>query len=190
MNIGIDIDDTINRLSDILPKYAEKFNKENNIDYDIKYNEWDFDKAFGWNNEDSEKFLCKYIGECFKNVKIKPYAKKYINKLKADGNKIFIITSRSENHCKDVYSVCENWLNKHEIKFDKLEIGWHDKTEPCKNNKIDIFIDDNLEVCNNIRKNLNIPILLFDSVYNKNDETFNRVFEWKEVYNEIKKIAP
>ena len=34
MNIGIDIDDTINRLSDILPQYAIKYNEENKIDYE------------------------------------------------------------------------------------------------------------------------------------------------------------
>lgn len=187
MNIGIDIDDTINRLSDILPKYAKKFNKENKIKYKIQRDKWNFDEACGWNEENSEKFLAQYIKKCFTKVKIKKGAKKYINKLKEEGNNIIIITARHEKHCKQVYEVSEKWLKKHKIKFDKLISDSYDKYIPCEENKIDIFIDDNVEVCKDIISNIEIPVILFDSVYNRDEKDLNRVYNWKQAYNEIKK---
>ena len=51
MVIGIDLDDTINDLADQFIYYAKKYNQENLIDYDIKENEWDFDKAYGWDKK-------------------------------------------------------------------------------------------------------------------------------------------
>lgn len=45
MNIGIDIDDTINNLADILRKYATEYNKEQEIDYEIQTNKWEWAEA-------------------------------------------------------------------------------------------------------------------------------------------------
>lgn len=61
MVIGFDLDDTINNLADVFNKYALKFNEENNICYEIQKHEWGFDKAFGWDKEDAETFLYKYL---------------------------------------------------------------------------------------------------------------------------------
>lgn len=186
MNIGIDIDDTINRLSDILPKYAKKYNKENKIEYRIKNDKWDFHEAFGWDEDNIERFLCKNIEVCFTKAKIKKNAKKYINKLKEEGNKIIIITSRSEEHNKCVYDVSKRWLLKHKIKFDKLYVGWENKIRPCIENDIDVFIDDHVEICKRVENESDIHVLLFDSVYNKEEKKLKRINNWKEAYEQIK----
>lgn len=188
MNIGIDIDDTINKLSETLIGYAEKYNTDNEIRYEIKPNKWEFEEAFGWDEEHIKKFMSTYIKKCFQEVKIKSDAKEYINKLHNEGNKIIIITARREENCKDIYDVSKNWLVENGIKMDKLEVGCYKKSEQCKENKVDIFIDDNVDNCKDVSKNLQIPVLLFDSIYNQEEKDLKRVYNWKEAYKEIKKL--
>ena len=45
MNIGIDIDDTINNLADIMIISAKKYNEEQKIDYEIRADKWAWDEA-------------------------------------------------------------------------------------------------------------------------------------------------
>ncbi len=188
MNIGIDIDDTINKLSETLIKYGLKYNIENNIKYDIKPSKWQFEEAFGWDETHTKKFMSTYIKKCFQEVEIKADAKEYINKLRDEGNKIIIITARRKENCSDIYDVSKNWLIEKGIKIDKLEIGCEKKSEQCKENKVDIFIDDNAENCRDVSKNVQIPVLLFDSIYNQEEKDLKRVYNWKEAYKEIKKL--
>ena len=57
MNIGIDIDDTINNLHDLLIKKGTEFNKREKIDHKINENAWHWDKAFGWDDELAKKIF-------------------------------------------------------------------------------------------------------------------------------------
>ena len=187
MNIGIDIDDTINKLSETLLKYGIQFNKENGIEYDIKNSEYDFHKAFGWNDEQEAAFKEKYIAKCLIEANIKEGAREYIHKLKEEGNKIVIITARNNKEtCPNVYNISNEWLIKHGIEMDKLETGCTQKTDKCKEHKIDIFIDDNKDHCREVKEGLGIPVIMFDSIYNQGINDFDRVYSWEEVYNTIK----
>lgn len=187
MNIGIDIDDTINKLSEILLKYALQFNKENGIEHEIKNYEYDFHKAFGWTDEQETAFKEKYIAKCLKEANIKDGAREYIHKLKEEGNKIVIITARNvKETCPDVYNISNEWLIKHGIEMDKLEVGCTQKVDKCKENEIDVFIDDNKEHCKAVKENLGIPVIMFDSIYNQDIDDFERVYTWEEAYNTIK----
>ena len=142
MIIGIDLDDTIAKTEETLFKYAKIYNKEENIQYKIDRNKWDWNKAFGWNDKNVEKFFEKYLRKIFKEVEIKEQAKEIINTLKKDGNKIIIITARNSENVKDVHKICEKWLKDKQVKVDKIVINGEDKAKECKENNIDIFIDD------------------------------------------------
>ena len=190
MIIGIDIDDTITDLSDIFLKYATLYNKENEIDFKIDKTQWDIDKAFGWNNDDFMKFSKKYLEILLNEAKPKKGCVDVINKLREDGNKIVIITARNSEELIDPYDFTKNWLELNNIGFDKLVVNSNKKEEDCINNKIDVFIDDRPENCENVYKKLHIPVFLFDSVYNTNDKNslIERVFSWEEVYLKIRSI--
>lgn len=189
MNIGIDIDDTINNLCDILLEYGTKYNKDNNIEYDIQPDKYDFNAAFGWNDENVQEFLSKYIEKCLKEVTVKEDAKKYIKKLKEEGNRIVIITSRNSEECgPNVYKISEEWLKKNEIEADRIEQNCIQKVDKCRENKIDVFIDDNVDHCRDVSRELGINVILFNSIYNQNETNFKRAYNWEEVYNEIKQI--
>ena len=184
MNIGIDIDDTINNLNEIIFEKGKEFNRTNNINFKANPNEWDWDKAFGWDDELASKFLQEHIEYVCLNAGIKENASDIINRLHEKGNKIFIITSRSKKHCEDPYTISKTWLDNHNIKYDKLIVGAEDKASVCKDNDIDVFIDDHAEFCEGVT-NANIKVLMFDSPYNQNETRYKRVYNWQEVYDNI-----
>ena len=189
LNIGIDLDDTINNLAIGLMKSAKEYNQKNNINHNVKENEWDFDKAFGWDDSHTHKFLTEYVAKIMIGAEPKEGAVEVITKLKSAGNKIIIITARSESHAKNAYDISEKWLNKYNIPHNKLVINSYNKAKKCKENNIDIFIDDNMGHCENVYNTLKIPTYIFDSIYNKkdNNENIKRIFSWEEFYEEINK---
>lgn len=144
-------------------------------------------KLAGWNENQTEKFLQNYMEKLCMNATIKDGAKEVINKLKEEGNRIIIITSRSGSHYVDPYDVSEKWLKKHGVQYDKLIVNGQDKANKCKENDIDIFIDDQEGFCKDIIKNTKVKVLMFDSPYNKNCNEYKKVYSWQQIYEEIGK---
>lgn len=189
MRIGIDLDDTITKTDEILFKYAKIYNEEEKILFNINREEWNLTKAFGWNEENIKEFFSKYLKSIYEEAEIKENAKERINKLKDDGNEIIIITARDTKSLKEVHEVCKDWLINNKINVDKIVVDGENKAQKCLENKIDIFIDDNICNCENVYNNLKIPVLLMNSRYNKDYQTpkIKRVYNWNEIYNEIYK---
>ena len=187
MRIGIDLDDTITKTDEILFKYAKIYNEEEKILFNINREEWNLTKAFGWNEENIKEFFSKYLKSIYEEAEIKENAKERINKLKDDGNEIIIITARDTKSLKEVHEVCKDWLINNKINVDKIVVDGEDKAQKCLENKIDIFIDDNICNCENVYNNLKIPVLLMNSRYNKDYQNpkIKRVYNWNEIYNEI-----
>ena len=187
MRIGIDLDDTITKTDEILFKYAKIYNEEEKILFNINREEWNLTKAFGWNEENIKEFFSKYLKSIYEKAEIKENAKEKINALKNDGNKIIIITARDTKSLNEVHEVCKDWLINNKVNVDKIVVDGEDKAQKCLENKIDIFIDDNVYNCESVYKNLKIPVLLMNSRYNKEYQNPNikRVYNWNEIYNEI-----
>jgi len=190
MNIGIDIDDTINNLSLVLVEYAKEYNRRAKIEHEIQIHEWDFDKAFGWNEENIKEFLENDFHEVYTNAEPKENAVSVIRKLKEEGNKIIIITARSDKEVRNAHYYSEEWLKKHDIPYDELVSDSQDKAQKCIEHNIHLFIDDRIKHCENVRNNAHIPVYLFNSIYNQNHEDtgIKRVFSWLEIYNEIQNL--
>lgn len=190
MNIGIDLDDTINNFAYQFVYYAKKYNTEKLIDHNIKEYEWDFDKAYGWNLDDEKCFYKTYIKDILLNVKIKENASEIINKLKKEENKIIIITARSKKDYGQINEITKKWLEQNNVKYDKLILESFNKAEKCIENNIDVFIDDGIKNCKQVYEALKIPTYMFDSIYNQKEENthIKRVFSWEEIYNEIRKL--
>ena len=191
ITIGIDLDDTISSSNDMFIKYAKLYNQEKKINFKIDETQWDLDKSFGWNDNNYKEFCKQYLRTLLNEAEIKYNAAEKINKLKNEGYKIIIITSRNEKELNDMYSFTEKWLKNHNINYDKLIINSLQKEEECLKNKVNIFIDDNMKNCMNVYKKLQIPVFLFDGLYNTNDKYSNieRVYSWDEIYLKIKNIV-
>ena len=122
ITIGIDLDDTISSSNEMFIKYAKLYNKEKKINFKIDETQWDLDKSFGWNDNNYKEFCKQYLRTLLNEAEIKYNAAEKINKLKNEGYKIIIITSRNEKELNDMYSFTEKWLKNHNINYDKLNI--------------------------------------------------------------------
>lgn len=197
MKIGIDIDDTISNSTQKWMEYAEKYEKEHpEIKKIEKKNtqllnshKW-LEELYGWGEEEKDKFFNKYSNLMLKNVEAKENSSKIINKLKEEGNEIYIITSR--------FKICENseaekitieWFEKNNIKYDKIFFNASNtKVQICQKENIDIFIDDSYEVCKKMLENNKKVIQMVSLFNNIADNQITRVNNWNEVYEIIHKI--
>lgn len=186
MTIGIDIDDTITDSSSLFVKLAKKYNKDKKISYNMDLTEWDQEKAFGWSIDNQKEFKLLYLTSIFMGAKPKRKVAKIIHKLKEEGHKIIIISSRSKN----VEDITLNWFHKNKIEYDKIILGSINKSQDVLKNKVDVFIDDNWEVVNQISKERKIPVFLFKANYNMkyNDSKVEKVASWEDIYFKIKNI--
>lgn len=185
MRIGIDIDDTLTNSSQTFYKYAKKYNRKNKIKFKIKKNEFNQEKAYGWNEFDKTNFKNEYLKQILSNTSLKRNSKKIINKLNKK-HEIIFITARNDNEIDNMYNFTFNWLRKKEISFNKLIVNSNNKLQDCINEKIDIFIDDNINTCNRLNDS-KIKVLLYDSVFNKKDNNLMRVKTWNQIYKIIEK---
>ena len=182
MKIGIDIDDTITNTFDyLIPYIADYLNisKEYLLKNNISYSNIPKDLNF-----DIQKFVTIYCENFMTNVPLKNGAKEYINKLKELGHDIVIITARDEKRYDKAYELTKNYLIRNGIKYDKL-ICNEDKAICCKQENIDLFIDDSITNCRKIN-DTGVQVLLFDAVHNKNTDEFKRVKTWEEIYEIIR----
>lgn len=173
MKIGIDMDNTICSTNERIDFYQKKFIKEENITINQL---WD-------NNYYKTKFLNLYLEKIYNEAIIKNNAPLYINKLKEQGNKIYIITARTNNYVSNIYNIIENYCKKNNIKIDGIFINTKNKVETCLKNNIDIMIEDSkYNYGKLIEKNINT--ILFDE-NNKQLNIINKASSWKEVYEVI-----
>ena len=195
MNIGIDIDDTISETFEALLPYSQKYTiedlkRKSNININGNYtNHLYIENANGWNDTETKNFWKKYYGDILKEVNIKKFASEVINKLKKNGNKIYLITARWDIPNISTKQITENWLIKNNIMYDKLFMNASDKLQLVKENNIDLFIDDSYKNCKKVSENANTKVYMMTSMVNKDldDKTIKRVFSWPEIDNLINK---
>lgn len=190
MRIGIDIDNVISNFNEELLKEYLRHDKElRNTGIVNKNAEYIRRGMFDWTEDEEKTFYKNNIERIVKKLDLKDSAKEYIDKLKNDGNEIYIITGRDNGEYLDPYNMTQEWLNNKNIYYDKLiftNAYKHDKYSACIENDIDIMIDDSKTMCENCRDN-GVKALLMDTPYNK-DSDLERVNNWKEFYNYISKL--
>lgn len=183
MKIGIDIDDTMADTFDYLMPYIAEF-----FDVDIKYLK---DNNISYSNlpkkmkERELEFAKKYYDKVIASTPFKPKVAEYIDKIKELGHEIIVITARDKTLYTDEYKATIEELKKNNIHYDKLICDF-DKANVCKNENIDLFIDDSIANCNKVNK-LGIETILFSSKGNLTDKTdLYRVDSWKNIYEKVK----
>ena len=184
MRIGIDIDDTITNSTEVVKEYINKYDSLYCDDNRLK-NKINEIVRGTFADEIVRKFFRDYSLEMGNKIKVKDNAKEIIDKLKNEGNEIYIITARSDLFYDDAQKFCEEYLKNNEIYFDKLITAQTYKVECCKNEKIDLMIDDAVDTVENLNKE-NIKAILFNSELNIDKNTnVKRVNNWLELYNAI-----
>ena len=181
MNIAIDIDDTLtDTYSYFRPFTAEFFGVDEEeldrrgISYSTLPPEW---------KEREVDFLRKY---CDAKVPATPFKKDAawgVSTLRKQGHRIVIITGRTSDFYTDPYETTKEELRRGGIEYDRL-ICTMDKGTACRDERIDLLIDDLPANCYAAIKT-GASALLFDSPVNHNAAPeLSRVHNWKEAVSE------
>jgi len=192
LNIGIDIDNTITEIQEELNnaayKYAIKLGKNikdaKNPGEDIKNNGDTYKKKFQFSYEELKYFLKNIQEEITNKAKPRENATETINRLRKDGHKIIIITARDSEFHDDPYKLSKTWLDKNKIEYDKLIVNAREKGTICKNENIDLLIDDQLNNCLDVKKEGIQTIRITED--DKKDTDITSLKNWKEIYDFIK----
>lgn len=194
MRIGIDIDGVLTNVERAMIDYGTKFCYEHNLPQNIKIGEYEAEDTFHWTMEQSEKFWNQCIIEYFTKYPPRAFASEVIHQLKQEGNEIYIITARNgwgipKEHVGKEQEYTKKWLKENQIYYDKIMFTTGSKLPYCKENKVDIMIEDNPTNIVDIAKE--IPVICFHCTYNAQLEEKNitRAYAWYHVYNQIKTIA-
>ncbi|WP_033543207.1 nucleotidase [Planococcus sp. CAU13] len=179
---GIDIDGTVTSPTSLIPHINKQFNSELTLD-DIK--EYDLTSAlphlepgefYSWFREaESMIYASSPVSENAKNI-LNQWKERY---------ELFYISARGEN----VSDITLEWFKKHAIAFDHIElIGTHNKIETAKRHNVDLFFEDKHDNAVEISEELDIPVLLFDTPYNRLPVPKNviRVYNWLEAEEFVK----
>ena len=193
MVIGIDIDDTTVVTVESMVKYGDKYdtevlNREAKKDNLGRIKDRYYMKAlYGWTEEEKFAFFDMYYKNVLEECYPLPNASEIINKLKQEGNEIIFITARLTNikNC-ETENITKETFRKYNIPYDKLIMNVDDKLKFCKENGVEVFIEDSYETCKSLQEN-GIKAYLMTTKMNRNivDEKIERVSSWNEVYEKI-----
>lgn len=187
MRIGIDIDDTItNSYKEIFEQIGKYYNVNSYylIEEGYKYEDVSRD------NENFPNYInfCRTVVEnLLKTVSIKHGAKEIIKKLQDEGNEIILITARDYEEFSAPYDITRQFLKDNNISYNKLYIGIKEKGRFCRENNIDVLIDDSITHCRSAKEN-NIPHLLLDNTFNRDVQGLDRVYGWYDTYNALQNL--
>ena len=192
MRIGIDIDNTITDIQEQLNQaaydYAIRLGKDINKNIEVEDSKNDgniYKKKYNFTYEELKYFLGNIQEEITNNAVPRENAVEVIRKLKEEQNEIYIITARDNEFHDDPYMLSKNWLDKNQIVYNKLIVNARNKDIVCKEEKIDIFIDDQLGNCLKVA-NIEIETIRFTSEKEKYDNIVN-ISSWNDVYEYIRK---
>lgn len=181
MKIGIDIDDTLINTRDLQIKFWK--------DYYISHPKDGYNTNLPPTIND---FGDKYVQEFWDIYRlplnfestVKDDVPIITKKLKEDNHTLCIVTSRPKEKYNDLHKLIEDWAQKNDITFDIIYTDVRNKGEFCKDNNIDILIDDDIKHINNAIKN-NVKGILFNT-----DPDYNglKTTSWRELYDIIKNI--
>lgn len=193
MNIGIDIDDTTMITVNSMIKYADKYDieilgrKGTNGNLGLIKNRYYLKVLYNWDEKTKFDFFDTFYKNVLEECIPMPNAPEVIAKLKKDGNKISFVTARLLN-IKDCNTeeITKKSLKDNNIPYDKLVINISDKLKYCKENGIEIFIEDSFDTCKQL-EGIGIKTFLMTTKMNQelNEGDIERVNNWDELYKKI-----
>jgi len=182
---GIDIDGTVTCPSTLIPHINKQYNLSITLNDVVEY---DFLSAFPFpvdRNEFNEWFKANE-SSMYEESEIAANAKSILQSWESKFE-LYYISARGKN----VYDITYNWFNEHNIPFDHIElIGSHDKIEIAKQFNVEAFFEDKHDNAVMIAEELDIPVILFDTPYNRLLAPKNviRVENWIQANEWIQKI--
>ncbi len=185
LRFGIDIDGTVTCPTSLLPHINEQFGCNLVLD-DIK--EYDLTKAFLVDEKAFYEWYRSAEANIYKMSPAQQYAKEVLTSWQTK-SELYYISARGRH----VYDSTLDWFQNQEIPYDHIElVGSHYKIETAKKFGVHAFFEDKHDNAVEIHEELDIPVILFDTPYNRKPipEGVIRVYDWQEADNWIKKLFP
>ncbi len=107
-----------------------------------------------------------------------------LHKLKKEGFNFCIVTARREKNCPNIQRKIKNWFIENDIPIDIIYTDIDNKGQFCKENNIEIFIDDDIKNITNANE-YNIKTIMFN-----NNPAYNglQTDNWLDLYNILIKL--
>lgn len=177
MNIGFDMDETLTNSEKFIKDLCLQYIQKNNLPVKMcNPNAPSASDMFDWDFETFSKFWQEYGYKYEEGVPARDEAVEVLNWLKQHGHNVFVVTSR---FTFNTYERSKEWLIKNKIPFDGLFVNVKDKVQHCLKNNITLFVDDSLNVYNEMQKN-NIKALFIDGYTNRTIIDVLKYIVWKK----------
>ena len=190
MKIGIDLDGVVIDSETTFRTYEEIYDIDtlngNNL---VDRQEPKFQARYNWTNEQEKEFIERYFLKVSKESGLMSGFISVYNLLKEQGHEFEVITARG-GLLKEMKDDAIRLLEENDIKFDKYY--WHikDKLEVCKNENVDIMIDDDWRIIKKLADN-GVKTLYFRDTNLKTleeNEYVKEVNNWGDIYRAIKEM--
>lgn len=191
MRIGIDLDGVIFDSEKLYRIYSELYDIQDLKKNSIRNNrEIKFQDRYSWSEEETDGFVKKYHRKITETANFMPGAKEIIPLLKEEGNTLIIITARGKVN-KDLVPITMQRLKENNLDiFEKYYWGTENKEEICKQEKIDLMIDDSNINCEKLARDHIHTIYLKDapSLDIEENEYLKVLYNWGEIYRYIEQL--
>ncbi len=180
---GIDIDGTLTCPTTFVPFINKTLNKNITLDDITQY---DLTPLMGLDEEGFWKWMDEMEPIIYKDAPLAKGARPIVQRWNNQFDLFFISARR--NH---LYEVTSNWFTKQEIDYNHLElIGTHNKISAVKKHHIELFFEDKHDNACDISEECGIPVILFDTPYNREPVPSNvhRVSDWLEADRKVQSI--
>ena len=190
MKIGIDLDGVVIDSETTFRTYEEIFDtdilKGNNL---VNREEPKFQGRYNWTSEQEQEFIDKYFLTISKESNLMSGFTRVYKLLKEQGHEFVVITARG-GFIKEMKDDAIRLLDENNIQFDKYH--WHidDKLEICKNENVDIMIDDDWRIIKKLSEN-GVKTLYFrdtNLMRLEENEYVKEVNNWGDIYRTIKEM--
>ena len=184
MRIGIDIDNTICDTGTYLEKKIYEWDKFNNRETKLTSNYKNIYQKFAYDLKEKERFDNIYVPIMQVEANAIRDTDKVINNLKKEGHQIYIISYRGKFQYENALEVTKMWLKKNNIPYDEIIVEEWDKGKVCKENNIDIFIDDEPVHLKQVKEQ-GVDVIMYSTKYNSYCNDFNCIDNWNDIYSYI-----
>lgn len=193
MRIGIDIDGVLTDIEQYQLDCGSKFMFEHYNKGIKNGNGYETTEIFDIDLSVDDSFWTQYLPLYAIEEPARKYANEVTNKLHEQGHEIYIITARyltdkDNEEGRKMRRTVKEWLKNNNIFYDKLIFSPEDKLEICKENNIDLMIEDKVDNINKISKVM--PVICFNAGYNRECEGLNiiRCYSWYDIYVKIREL--
>ena len=181
---GIDIDGTVTTPDTLIPHINKQYNTNIVLDDVVEY---DFLSAFPHpvDRKEFQKWFKANEPHMYSVSEIATDAQTILTNWQHQFE-LFYISARDMS----LYDVTHQWFTNQKVPFHHIElIGSHDKLEAAKKHNIEVFFEDKHDNAVILAEELKIPVLLFDTPYNREPIPTNvvRVKNWIEANHFIQK---